>query len=237
MRSDPNRLVTIAGCGNAAEADMLKIALEGQGINAVVDGGDLSTALSYIGSAIGDVKVLVRQENAQRAKAIVIATRESYVAPDKAPWFCGKCMEEVEGGFEICWSCGEIRDEVESPFPATAVAVEQIYSPSVATENLGRVTDNPYESPSTSCGSAIGREDIESQFADGEKHAWRAVLAAAFSVFMPLLSLLFLAIAIRPIFIGRLRLSQTAKVWLGLTATLLFASHAFWLWMILFAKH
>ena len=147
MKDDPERLVSVAGCGTPTEADMLKLALEEHGIDSMIDGSELSTTLGHIGSAIGDVRILVRAGNATEAKAIIVATREAYVAPKEDPWFCGKCLEEVEGGFEICWSCGVLREEVEAPFPATATAIQHGEEHDIDTDSLGRETDNPYESP------------------------------------------------------------------------------------------
>jgi hypothetical protein len=187
MKDDPNRLVSVAGCGYVGEADMLKIALEEEGIEAIVEGGELSTALGHIGSALGDVNILVRAGVAEQAKAIVIATRESYVAPDQDPWFCGKCLEEIIGGFEICWSCGLVREDVEATFPATADAVETLDLPEVNTDDLGRSTGNPYESPQAIGVAEEQKEEVDPEVEAVERLLLYALLLSALCSVIPIL--------------------------------------------------
>jgi hypothetical protein len=205
MKYDDDYLVSVAGCGSVGEADMLIIALAEHGINASLEGGELNTALGHIGSALGDVKILVRASDAREAKAIVIATRESYVAPDQDPWFCGKCLEEVAGGFEICWCCSLVRVDVEAPFPATADAIELLDSPAVNTDDLGRLTGNPYESP-----QAIGAAEEKEKEVDPEVKAIEYLLLYAL-----LFSVLCVVVPILPAFPALFAILSASKKGVG----------------------
>ncbi len=110
----------IASFANAADADHLRVVLEEHGIRAFVDGGDLHTSLSYIGSALGGVHVIVRAEDAEQSVELVRQFENDEDHPSGPPWFCGACEEVVDAGFQVCWSCGAERSEVEMPMPETA---------------------------------------------------------------------------------------------------------------------
>lgn len=125
----PSReFVKIASWYNAADAEHAKAVLNWNGVDAFIEGADLKTSLSYIGSALGDVKLIVRAEDAERATKLLNALILEARNPHSGPWFCGTCEEVIEAGFELCWSCGQPRSEVEAPFPETAALASEIPS-------------------------------------------------------------------------------------------------------------
>lgn len=114
-------LAQIASYASAVEADQMRAVLEEHGVTAFVDGAAAQTALSYVGSALGGVKLLVRATDAEKAIAIIdMLGGSSDLASGE--WFCGECEEIVDAGFDVCWSCGKARSDVERPLPAFAAA-------------------------------------------------------------------------------------------------------------------
>jgi hypothetical protein len=104
-----NSLVTLESFPNTISAEQARIALAAEGIQAFVEGGATDTLLSHVGSALGGVKLTVRESDVQRAAAIL---SESFAEDKGANWHCRDCDEEVDAGFDVCWSCGKNRDEV-----------------------------------------------------------------------------------------------------------------------------
>lgn len=233
MTNDPAKPVSIAICNNVSEADMLKIALEEQGIDATIDGAALNTTFgSMAGPVIAGVKIIVRQEDASEAVSIINATREAYVAPVKEKWFCGKCLEEVEGSFEVCWSCSLPRDEIEAPFPSTATVVEAMDFPKVDTDELGRSSENPYESP-RAMGVADENEDDElsPEAKAMESNFILGLLFSGGSLFLPILPALAAVAMFRFAFRKKLPMTMGSKVAFVTAIVILVASHLVWLWI------
>lgn len=232
MSLDPEKLIAIATCASIAEATVLKTAIEESGIDAILNGDSLNSAFGNVGPSLSDAKLLVRQEDAEEAAAIVRTTRESFSAPRQDPWFCGKCLEEVEGGFEVCWSCGLARDETEAPFPATADAIETIDSPDVDTEQLGRFTENPYESP-----RAMGASEDEEQEADPEAEKAESkmtlmLLLSAACLWVPLVPGVGALYVLHTVKRKRLPIVGRAVSFLWVAVFLLVATHLFWVWIL-----
>ena len=69
-------LTEVANYATAVEAELTRNILAEHGIEAVVDGADLGTFLSLVGSALGGVKVLVEKEDLNEARQIVLDQRE-----------------------------------------------------------------------------------------------------------------------------------------------------------------
>jgi hypothetical protein len=107
-------MVTIATFENPTEAHAAKHCLEAEGIAAVVTDEAVGNWLSYMGSAIGGIKLQVAETDVARGEEVLfVQTRAD--GQQLAPWRCARCRETVDGGFEICWSCGGERDEFEDP--------------------------------------------------------------------------------------------------------------------------
>lgn len=101
---------------NAVEAEILRTRLDAAGILAVVNGGEVATMLSHIGSAVVGVRVEVAPEDFERAAEIL---REDEIdRAERSAWECGRCDERNEPLFDLCWSCGKSRDESDPSRPA-----------------------------------------------------------------------------------------------------------------------
>ncbi len=109
-------IVVIDRFANELDAERVRNVLGDNGIMAFVEGANVSTMLSYVGPALGGVRLLVRAGDVQRAKQIVdnLQTEQRSVG---TPWYCGVCHESLDASFEVCWKCGGIRADVERPLP------------------------------------------------------------------------------------------------------------------------
>ncbi|QEG21560.1 hypothetical protein [Mariniblastus fucicola] len=229
---DPAKPVSVAVCATVVEADVLRNALEEQGVFATLDGAALNTTFGFAaGPVISGVKILVRQEDADDAAAIIQATRDSFTAPTKDPWFCGKCLEEVEGGFDVCWSCGLARAEVQAPFPATADAVEILALPRVDSDRLGRQSDNPYESPRAIGLAERDEEEVDPDVVSAESQMILGMLFAIGCLLIPVLPGLAAIFVFHGVFRKRLPLSWKSKFTFWFSVFILVTTHLAWLWV------
>ncbi len=106
----------IASFALETEAGQFKSILEENGIPAFIDGANANTMLSYIGTALGGIKLLVHTTDFERATEIIGSRIDDSTGACEA-WYCGKCQEDVDAGFQVCWSCGEARADVEQSTP------------------------------------------------------------------------------------------------------------------------
>ena len=212
MNLDPEKLVSVAHCASVAEATALQAVIEEEGIACVVNGDALNSAFGNVAPSLCDSKLLVRFEDAAKATSIIKSARVSFSAPRQDNWFCGKCLEEVDGGFELCWSCEQTREEVEASFPATADAVVDLKFPAVDTDQLGRSTDNPYESP-RAIGVAEEEDDfeIDPDVAAVESKMIMGLLISAGSFLCPVVPAALAFFVFNSAFRKRLPLSGIAK--------------------------
>jgi hypothetical protein len=175
--------VEIAACANAVEAEQIRSVLDQHGVAAFVDGAAANTALSYVGTALGGVRVLVSATDAARAAEIVETGRdESNIM--HSPWYCGQCHETIDGSFELCWSCGNAREDVERPLPDTGEEVHFESEPEECDEIAATTLDysgydesNPYASPMTPANSERQNEkrpEINEEAEAMLLRAWRA---------------------------------------------------------------
>ena len=93
---------------NAVEAEILRTRLDAAGILAVVNGGEVATMLSHIGTAAVSVRVEVAPEDFDRAAKILREDEMDRAA--RTAWTCQRCDERNEPLFDLCWSCGKSRD-------------------------------------------------------------------------------------------------------------------------------
>lgn len=146
MKTD---LVQIASYATEIEANHIRSVLAGAGISAYVDGGAANTMLSYVGTALGGVRLLVDSAHANTARALIAALDEEQ--PDDGDWYCGECDEQVDAGFQVCWSCGKPRQLVqdESAEPAAKATPSEVGSASPVGESSDAPRDllNPYSAP------------------------------------------------------------------------------------------
>ncbi|MCA9191449.1 MAG: DUF2007 domain-containing protein [Planctomycetales bacterium] len=98
-----DKLITIASYFNALEACSDKGLLENAGIPAFLENENSNLALSYIGSAVGGVRLMVPAQSQARAQELINNAREKTCEA----WYCGNCQQDVDAGFEVCWNCGQ----------------------------------------------------------------------------------------------------------------------------------
>lgn len=191
-----SEFLKIASYANAADADHLKAVLQDHGIRAFVDGGDLQTSLSYIGSALGGVHVIVRSVDAEKAIELKDELSQESHEPTGGPWFCGTCEEVVDAGFQVCWSCGGEKSEVEAAMPATADLNDEDEREPLLEDSDQPLPDkanfdeaNPYASPQTKVEGAERPEKPREINEEAEAmlvRAWRAAILGV--TFIPVLA-------------------------------------------------
>jgi len=192
---------------DAAEAEHLRGVLQEHGIQAFVEGDDLNTALSFLGTAIGGVRLLVRAAELERARE-VIDTIEEIPDDGVAAWYCGECQELVDGGFQVCWSCGRERGDVEQAPPAsTSQEVTERELPQeiqkLAVPGLEvffeAQPDNPYSAPQAESDAekSLGEATLLDDEAEAMlRRAWRAAIIGIV-LFPPLLQFYSMYLLIR----------------------------------------
>jgi len=159
----------------------------------------INTVLSFVGPAnLGGVRVLVPSADAERAAEVV---RSLGVADETSSdaWYCGRCEESVDSGFQVCWSCGKERSEVEAPFPVPDDKKEG--QPDFDEEdNVDRPPStgefdhtNPYASPHTRAAAEHPERhpppEINEEAEAVLLRAWRASIIGI--VFIPILTHFF----------------------------------------------
>jgi hypothetical protein len=113
-------LVSIGSYATPVEADMARNLLEAQGIASYLEGASTVGNFWYLGNATGWVKLMVDEEQAERAATVLrTATSEAASVP---PWVC-ECGAEVDAGFDVCWACGLSRDAVAPPDDESHVTI------------------------------------------------------------------------------------------------------------------
>lgn len=191
----------ITACSNAMEAEQIRSILEEHGVSAFIDGANTNTALSYVGTALGGVRVLVPAADAEKAIEIVESARGESAVPS-VPWYCGQCNETIDGAFEVCWSCGNPRADIEQPLPITPTndaCVESGFeegdvadTPIPEFSDLDYDESNPYASPMTT-GSTSAQCDKPPEINDEAEamllRAWRASIIGI--VFFPVATHLY----------------------------------------------
>lgn len=79
----PAELVQIATYPNAAEAEVARAALEGEGIKSYTADDDLVSMVWLLGNAVGYVKLLVAADDAERALAVLREATPSTTVADE----------------------------------------------------------------------------------------------------------------------------------------------------------
>jgi hypothetical protein len=187
-------LVKLTSCRNAIEAETLRNRLETAGIMAVVQGAEVGTALSYLGTAIGCPNIEVDSNDLERAKDLLAADRVALETV--GDWTCSRCGEFNEPAFEVCWSCNKTRSDEDPPgaiAPEDYEAqesfdeVESLFS-TTPTNRSTRNPANPYQAPDF--GSDVDSTPIQSHHdsIDSDYELInRAFIAAIFGGFMPIM--------------------------------------------------
>ena len=104
---DDNNVVRFAAFEMEYEAVLIRNALEENGIEAWITGGDgvnmFGAGLTAAGLVAVDVRI--RKKDLAAAKTLMSQIEKDLHALPTPSWKC-KCGEEVDEGFAICWSCG-----------------------------------------------------------------------------------------------------------------------------------
>ncbi|AMV21448.1 putative signal transducing protein [Planctomyces sp. SH-PL14] len=114
-----DRLECVREFHNEVEAASAQALLEQSGIASTLLGGQIRTTLSYVGTAVEYVKLMVAQEDAAAARDLL--AREEQEASDRAvrtAWTCPRCGSDVDAGFDVCWNCGNSGDVPSEGTPA-----------------------------------------------------------------------------------------------------------------------
>jgi hypothetical protein len=181
-----NQLVDVDRFPNEALAEQARYWLNAEGIPAFVEGASSNTALSYVGSALGGVRLLVGGDDWSRATQLLKQYRRK--DSNEESWYCGKCREFNDASFDICWKCNQSKADV---------AVEQSHAvrnnlhPAISSNvNDGVENDsrNPYLVPK----SLPTDERRDRQFSDEQREqveetilrAWRAVVLSLMVPFL-----------------------------------------------------
>lgn len=112
--TDP-ALVTIRRYPNAWQAETTRIRLAEAGIPAFVTESETSTMLSYVGTALGGVRVRVPADDQQRA--LQVLADDAARLESAGHWQCSRCDEVNEPAFELCWSCSKPRSDDDPLVP------------------------------------------------------------------------------------------------------------------------
>ena len=106
-----SEFIEVANFALETEARQMQSLLESNGVPAFIDGATANTMMSYVGTALGGVRLLVKKSDVAAA-AEILQTINHQDATDSGPWHCGECGEDVDAGFDLCWACGRPRGEV-----------------------------------------------------------------------------------------------------------------------------
>lgn len=191
-------LVTVATYGNMVAAHAARSRLEAAGIRAFVAGENAASALSYVGPALGGVKLQVGESDLERAAELLAEDDEADAAAEAAgPWRCRPCQEVVDASFQVCWACGLPREDVEDETFGAEKTTRSIPSDRVegpfaenrpggdagaelvrpAFEDGGHESENPYASPRDP-DAPLPSKRIEILDKDAEQAVLRAYRAA-----------------------------------------------------------
>ena len=96
---------------NPHHAEILRTRLDAAGILSVINGAEVATMLSHIGTAVAKVRLEVAPEDFERAQEIL--HQDEQQRADKTDWNCGRCDEANDASFDLCWSCSKQRDDAD----------------------------------------------------------------------------------------------------------------------------
>jgi Putative prokaryotic signal transducing protein len=98
-------MIRIAKASGIVEATLWHDMLIAAGIEANIQRMYLQGSIGEVPPDQATLEIWVmHEEQVERAKELIDDLRR---APQRR-WFCAKCGEEIEGGFEQCWQCGAL---------------------------------------------------------------------------------------------------------------------------------
>lgn len=125
-----DRLVSIMNFGTSFEAQMAKNLLEREGITSTVT-GELASDL-LLGSVLAGqhVALLVHENDAQRAVALLAEVElnkdwEEEAESGSDVWICSICGEPISNRLSICFACQTPRESIRASAPRDPTAIQQ----------------------------------------------------------------------------------------------------------------
>lgn len=129
-----DRLECVREFHNEVEAASAQALLEQHGIPSTLLGGQIRTTLSYVGTAVEYVKLMVAEEHIAAARDLLAREdREASGRPIRSAWTCPQCGSDVDAGFDVCWNCGTAGDGLPEAVPS---------DPTPETGSHSKVTDD-----------------------------------------------------------------------------------------------
>lgn len=123
--NDFENLACVREFWTEVEASSALTLLAENGIEAILQGGQIRTTMNLYGSIIEGVKLMVREADLLRAQELVDAARAEAGAGTTPAWTCPSCRSTVDAGFDICWNCGAAAVDGEPGDADEAVAVSR----------------------------------------------------------------------------------------------------------------
>lgn len=153
--------VTIARYPSTALARIDASLLLGAGIDADVQGEFGGDALSYYGTAVRQITLVVPSRQRDQAIQILTEAAQSRPAARGEDWICSECKEINGREFDSCWSCGKPWNESDEEH-VPDVPRHVLPSDDAAPMELPPLDANPYAPPiATSVVVDAGSEDVD----------------------------------------------------------------------------
>lgn len=203
---NPSQLVCVRVYGDSHQAHLGQSLLQEHGIDSVVTGDEIGTTLSWYGSAVVKIDLMVQQANVDAALKLLDDLEQDLRRPGNTladgperadfDWICPDCDEKNPTSFAACWNC-----ETQQPADPTLVKAEQRRRNTIEeTANSVDVdkTDSersPYDAPAV--------QGFKVRLTADHDLVTRATRAAVFSLFFPPLSLYCLYLTYRCFAEGR----------------------------------
>jgi hypothetical protein len=199
----PNDLITIATYGSPEEAEVARNALQAEGLQAFLDGVATVGNFWHMGNAVGGVRLLIAEADAERALSVLRTPEDDTSARDDlGEWICPRCASPVGLDFDVCWSCGTTRDGAENADFAAYARVP---------------ADAELDGGATPAETADGEADSEDQvdtWTSGDAIAHRALRAAVIGmVFCPPLPCAYSAWLLSRLDVNEAQLSDSGRRW------------------------
>ena len=100
--------IQVYKAANSSEAYFIKGLLEQNSLDVRLLGENLSVAMGGLPLEVIQVDLLVRKEQFDKAKKIIIQyENELKNKNNKKNWICSYCSKSNPATFEICWNCNK----------------------------------------------------------------------------------------------------------------------------------
>ena len=173
--------VTIGRYPSTAVARIDASLLLGAGIDADVQGEFGGDALSYYGTAVRQITLVVPSRQRDQAIQILTEAAQSRPAARSEDWVCSECKEVNGREFDSCWSCGKPWNESDEEH-VPEVPRHVLPAENAPKLELPPLDENPYAPPNvTSVVVDTGSENVD----DMIRRIWRGVVLSF--AFPPLL--------------------------------------------------